>query len=78
MSSGGKVILRLREPPLTSLVCAPFHCRISLGMNDLAGRELGGGGAVDERAGRKTEGVVLVGCMSYPAGQFSNLMRNQM
>lgn len=58
MSSGGKVILRLREPPLTSLVCAPFHCRISQGMNDLAGRELGGwgGGAVGERVGRKARG----------------------
>lgn len=57
MSSGGKVILRLREPPLTSLVCAPFHCRISLGMNDLAGRVLGGRvAAVGESVGRKPRG----------------------
>ena len=26
---------------LTSLVCAPFHSRISLGMNDLVGKREG-------------------------------------
>lgn len=42
MSSGRKVILWLIELQLTSLVCAPFHSRISLGMNDLVGKRGGG------------------------------------
>lgn len=52
--------------PLTSLVCAPFHSWISLGMNDLVGKREGR--ATEWEKVKKCGGVVCV-----IAGPFSNL-----
>lgn len=56
--------------PLTSLACAPFHSRISLGMNDLVGKR--GGGVSEEEEVQKVRGD----SGNDPPGPFSNLMGN--
>lgn len=70
--------LKAQRTPINKLGLCSISLSDKSGNEWFSGKRVGGRRGSGWTCGEETEGVVLVGCMSYLAGQFSNLMRNQM